>query len=172
MTKCCKNVYDQHINNTDYNEEDGIIFMITAGRNGLSPTFVSWIKSLKNVDSIIYSSCNQKITFRELQWFLNGNDGFIIEDYYILNMHPSTKYFTFFAYLKKKSRCNKTLIIPVGHFKSGKTYFIQNHLMKQLSSDDNNDIVHFHRDDIFFRYKSNGLSLKKSEAIYSCGING
>ena len=35
-------------------------------------------------------------------------------------MHPSTKYFTFFAYLKKKSKCNKTLIIPVGHFKSGK----------------------------------------------------
>lgn len=52
-----------------------VVFMVTAGRNGLSREFVQWVKSLRNVDRVLYSSCNRKVTQREMQWFLEGEDG-------------------------------------------------------------------------------------------------
>ena len=85
------------------NNNKGIIFMITAGRNGLPKSFIDWICNLANsgnnninIECLIYSSCNPKITYREMQLFLNSN-AFILDDYVILDMHPSTKYCTFFA---------------------------------------------------------------------------
>ena len=72
---CMKNISD---NKTE------IICLITAGRNGLSLQFIEWIKSLSNVDRMVYSSCNQKVTFREMNLFLKGQNGFILDDYSVL----------------------------------------------------------------------------------------
>eukprot|EP01083_Nonionella_stella_P098478 276966_1 len=162
MTQCCDTIYTRHIESHGDTDEKEIIFMITAGRNGLALAFVQWIKSLPNVDRIIYSSCNPKITFREMQWFLYGEDGFIIDDYRVLEMHPSTAYNTFFTCLKKKRKHNKTLILPIGGYKVGKTYFIEQHLQQQLASI-GQEIVHLNRDALFYGFKANGVSFKKAK---------
>ena len=148
MTECCRTVCAEHLTDGE------LIFIITAGRNGLSRKFVEWIKSQPHVDRIIYSSCNQKVTFRELQWFLDGDGAFFIDDYRILEMHPSTPYFTFFALFKRK----KILIVPIGAHKVGKTHFIEEHLQKECSQ-----IAYIHRDKMFFGFKGSGLSLKEAK---------
>ena len=56
-------------------DDHKVVFMVTAGRNGLSREFVQWVKSMQNVDRVLYSSCNRKVTQREMEWFLDGEDG-------------------------------------------------------------------------------------------------
>ena len=132
------------------------VFVVTAGRNGLSLEFVEWVKSLRSVERVVYSSCNAKVTLREMQWFLSGDDGFVIDDFRTLQMHPSTPFSSFFAVLKKKRTHNRTLIVPVGPFKVGKTHFIEEHLKGM-------GIAHFHRDRVFAHCKAENRSFRESK---------
>ena len=96
-----------------------------------------------------------------MQWFMSGEDGFFIDDFRTLDMHPSTPFSSFFASLKKKSKYNQTLIVPVGPFKVGKTYLIEHHLKDMAPAPD--EIAHFHRDQVFEKCKAKNLSLKEAK---------
>merc|ERR1712176_329089 len=102
-----------------------------------------------------------KVTLREMEWFLSGDDGFFIDDFRTLEMHPSTPFSSFFVSLKKKSKYNRTLILPVGPFKVGKTHFVEEHLKGMVSHSD--EIAHFHRDRVFEQCKADSLSLRAAK---------
>ncbi|ETO35709.1 hypothetical protein RFI_01352 [Reticulomyxa filosa] len=135
--------------------------MITSGRNGLPPNLLEWLKSSEmssKINRIIYSSCNPKITFREMQIFLSGDNAFSVEDYVILDMHPCTEYRGFFGVLVRR----KVLVLPVGGLKAGKTYFFAQQMIKHFPV---GTLQYLGRDDIFFGFKKQGNSLKRAKLL-------
>ena len=79
-----------------------------------------------------------------------------------VQMHPSTAYYSFFGCLKPKRKVNRTLIVPIGGYQSGKSYFAKHHLLESQIVNAL-EMKHFERDRVFFKLKASGCSLKRAK---------
>merc|ERR1711879_78828 len=128
--------------------------MITSGRKGFPRDYIEWIKTLPNVLQICYSSCNQENTFREIDWFMSGEGGFQMEDFRTFDIHPCTDFNTIMILFRRR----KVVLFPVGGLAFGKSTFGR----KLEGSFPEDTVETITRDDIFFGYKQDGLSLKQA----------
>lgn len=132
-----------------------VVGVMTGGRKGLDPAYITYLVQNRSVVCIIYNSCATKSLLRDIKGFLDG--GFYVKDFQSYDFLPGTGYT---ASLTKLVRRPRTLVIPVGPAGVGKSSLAQL-LVQQCPS----GVTWWQRDAIFASYRNRGIGLGKSKQL-------
>lgn len=141
---------------SDKTERMVVVGVMTGGRKGLDPNYISYLVHNPSVVGIVYNSCATKSLIRDMKGFLDG--GFAVDDFRSYDFLPGTGYT---ASLTKLVRRRRTLILPVGPAGIGKSW-----LASELLSQCPGGSMHWwHRDDVFAEMRNKGIGLGKSKQL-------
>lgn len=151
LKKCLNEVLER-------NNHPPVVVITGGGRKGLNPLFIQFLRDHSSVKGIIYNSCSSKSLSEDMELFLSGPNGYIIDKFHSYDLFSGTKKAASVLRLKRRP---KTLILPIGAAGAGKSS-----LSKILQGSGTPDSVEWWQRDLHFKkLRDEGISLTKSKRL-------
>eukprot|EP01064_Diplonema_japonicum_P021460 TRINITY_DN31000_c0_g1_i1.p1 TRINITY_DN31000_c0_g1~~TRINITY_DN31000_c0_g1_i1.p1 ORF type:complete len:592 (+),score=64.31 TRINITY_DN31000_c0_g1_i1:57-1778(+) len=133
--------------------EREMVVLVNSGRGGLAKETAMSLYNMKQVQQIIYVSCNERTCYQDAEVLLTGADAFYINSYKSYDFMPGTEYRMQVFDFRREMRC---AIIPIGPPGSGKSTFAA--ILKSR-----NQAAVVERDSIYTNERKMGKSLKTAK---------
>jgi tRNA/tmRNA/rRNA uracil-C5-methylase (TrmA/RlmC/RlmD family) len=135
-----------------------VVVVTTGGRKGLDQTYLNFLKDYQAVECIVYNSCSTKSLEVDMEGFVSGPQGYLIDDFRSYDFFAGTKYS---ASVLRLLRRPKTLVLPVGPAGCGKSTLAST--LTERSP--RNTCLWWHRDLEFAKLRNANVSMTKSKSL-------